>query len=124
MCYSFATAAAVESWQAITSNAAPVSLSMQQVIDCGSNSGCSGGPITSSLGYAAQGGLCPLAAYPYKSAKGTCASSSCTASPGSKPSSYSNIAANSQAALEASVKVGPTVVAVCASQAVWQKRVR
>jgi len=117
-CYAFAASAAVETLISITSDDSPLSFSPQQIVDCANNNnGCSGGPITDSLGYAASNGLCLQADYPYQGQKSTCKASACSVM--GKTKSYTNIA-RSQAALEAAVRIGPVVVAVNAAGQTWQ----
>jgi len=117
-CYAFAASAAVETLISITSDNSPLSFSPQQIVDCANNNnGCSGGPITDSLGYAASNGLCLQADYPYQGQKSTCKASACSVM--GKTKSYTNIA-RSQAALEAAVRIGPVVVAVNAAGQTWQ----
>jgi len=120
--YTFAAAAAVESWRAISAGLAPVPLSEQDILDCGrSGSGCGGGSITASLAYAAKSGLCGEAAYPYTGAQGACRAAAAQACPKlAQPSSYADVASGSQAALEAAVRAGPVAVAVAASSSLWQ----
>ena len=119
--YAFAVAAAVETWQAIRTGAAgpPASLSAQQMLDCaGGDSGCAGGTIPATLSYAAASGLCADAAYPYVGAQTACRATSCSAV--ATPSAYVDVACCDDAALEAAVREGPVVVAICSADQHFQ----
>lgn len=118
-CYSFATAAAVESWAAIRGKPL-INLSEQSIVDCDdTNLGCEGGWISSSLDYAARHGLCGKASYPYQGMKGTCKSSECTVV--AQPSGYvfADATVDGDLALEQAVRHGPTVVAVNSANSGW-----
>jgi C1A family cysteine protease len=114
-CFAFATAAALESATKISTGVLP-SLSEQQVLDCGAGTCADGSGIRAAWRtIQSTGGLCARDAYPYRGAKGTCASESCGAKL-STVSGYRNVERGSQAALEYVVSLQPVVVPIQADE--------
>ena len=73
-CWAFASAETAESAAAIASDATPVALSPQQLVDCdGDSFGCDGGYASTALAWVMDNeGLASSSAYPYEGAAGTC----------------------------------------------------
>lgn len=121
-CWSFSSTGAIEGAWAITRGQL-VSLSEQQLIDCSTaqgNQGCNGGMMDYAFEYVIQnGGITTEVAYPY-TATGP---NSCEAA--GKPvaatiSGYTDVPANSDAALMSAVAKQPVSVAIEADQAAFQ----
>ncbi|CAF5204008.1 unnamed protein product [Rotaria magnacalcarata] len=71
-CYAFAVTAAVEGTLAFKTGS-KIKLSKQELIDCSSNNGCSGGYLGATLGYIKEHrGLQSDASYPYKTTQQSC----------------------------------------------------
>jgi hypothetical protein len=118
-CWAFSAVGAVEGATAIASGNLQ-KLSEQQLVDCAGsygNYGCDGGLMDSAFEYyAAEGGACSEASYPYKGVDGQCKQCSGVA----KISSYKDVPANNEAALMQSLAVQPISVAVEADTSVFQ----
>ena len=122
-CYAFSANAAIVSAVAIKAGAAPVTLSEQQVVDCSrpqGNAGCGGGWMANVYNYAlSAGGLCSDVAYPYTGLDtAACGKAACTAV--AKITSYTNLPANSRAAVESALLARPLAVAITASASSFQ----
>lgn len=121
-CWSFSTTGAIEgAW--FLAKGQLVSLSEQQLVDCSTaqgNQGCNGGMMDYAFQYVIQnGGITTEAAYPYT------ATGPNTCEAAGKPiaatiSSYTDVPANSDAALMAAVAKQPVSVAIEADQAAFQ----
>jgi C1A family cysteine protease len=120
-CWSFSTTGAVESINAINGNQL-ISLSEQQLVDCSSsegNQGCNGGLVDQAFQYIIDnGGICLESAYPYQAVQGTCQAQTCTSA--ATISSFTDVTADSDAALAAAVAQQPVSVAIEADQASFQ----
>jgi len=120
-CWAFSTTGSTEAAYAIENNAAPISLSEQQLVDCSSsygNEGCNGGLMDQAFEYIiANGGLCTEQAYPYTAQDGTCRTT-CTKTV--TIGKYTDVTANSEDALQAAVAQQPVSVAVDAAGLDWQ----
>lgn len=121
-CWTFATAATVESWSAIKTGQLQ-ELSEQQIAscspnpkDCGGTGGCEGG--TAQVGFAGiqtAGGVASEWTYPYTSYMGT--DSKCAATGIKKVvqlSGFKNVATNSYADLMSTLQDGPVAISVAA----------
>jgi len=121
-CWAFSSTGSIEADYAIENNAAPISLSEQQLVDCSTafgNQGCNGGLMDQAFQYVINtSALCTEASYPYTAQDGTCAVSSCTPVIGIK--GFVDVTANSEAALTTAVAQQPVSVAVDASGMDWQ----
>lgn len=118
-CWAFSTTGSIEGRTAIADNAAPVSLSEQELVDCDTvDSGCNGGAMQNGFNYAQENnGLCTELTYAYTATDGTCKSSTCThVSPvsGYKTVSYG------ESYLETAVTAGPVSIAIEADQTAFQ----
>jgi cathepsin L len=120
-CWSFSTTGSMEGCHMKTTGQL-VSLSEQNLMDCSTpqgNQGCNGGLMTAAFAYImTNGGIDTEASYPYTAMDGTCQFS--TANIGSLLSIYENVTSGSEADLQAKVNVGPTSVAMDASQDSFQ----
>lgn len=120
-CWAFSTTGSVEgAW--FLSNGTLVSLSEQQLVDCSDaegNQGCNGGLMDQGFQYIIDNkGITTEDAYPYTAQDGTCQSQG-------KPvaatiSSFVDVPANSETALESAIAQQPVSVAVEADQDVFQ----
>jgi len=123
-CWAFSTTGSMEGAIAIAHGKnALVSLSEQELVDCGAaygNLGCNGGLMDRAFKYAEANGLCTEAAYPYTAANGQCKKSSCTASPYTMLKGYKDVTAKDENALATAVQLGPVSVAIEADQAGFQ----
>jgi len=101
------------------------SLSEQQLMDCAGpygNYGCSGGEMDNAFKYCKVYGLCTEEAYPYNNPphqNTRCYSGSCTMSPYTQISTYTDVVTNENA-LGASVDIGPVSIAIEANQPTFQ----
>ena len=121
-CWAFSTTGSVEgAW--FLSNGTLVSLSEQQLVDCSSaegNQGCNGGLMDSAFEYIIKNkGLTTEANYPYTAQDGTCSATKAKAV-AATIKSYTDVATNSEAALELAIALQPVSVAVEADQNSFQ----
>jgi C1A family cysteine protease len=121
-CWSFSTTGAVEGIVAIK-HGQLTPLSEQELMDCSysyGNLACDGGLMDNAFKYVMANGLCTEAAYPYtaKSSK-NCQASSCTASPYSKITGYTDVK-STENNLGAAVDMQPISVAIEADQSGFQ----
>ena len=121
-CWAFSTTGSVEgAW--FLSNGTLVSLSEQQLVDCSSaegNQGCNGGLMDSAFEYIIKNkGLTTEANYPYTAQDGTCSAAKAK-QVAATIKSYTDVATNSEAALEAAIAQQPVSVAVEADQNSFQ----
>jgi len=124
-CWAFSTTGAIEGRAQIAGNGL-TSLSEQELVDCGSetgNEGCNGGLMDDGFEYVIKhGGLCKETDYPYVAKKQWfCSShrSSCEGEAG-KISSYKDVTANSPSQMKAAVCDGPVSVAIEADKNAFQ----
>jgi C1A family cysteine protease len=121
-CWSFSTTGAVEGIVQIK-HGQLTPLSEQELMDCSysyGNLACNGGLMDNAFKYVMANGLCTEAAYPYtaQSSK-TCRASSCTASPNSKISGYTDVKAT-ETFLGQAVDLQPISIAIEADQSGFQ----
>jgi len=121
-CWAFSSTGSIEGIVQISHNIL-VSLSEQQLVDCSGaygNLACNGGLMDNAFKYVMANGLCTEADYPYVSGKtgkkGTCVSSSCTASKYSQITGYSDMQ-QSEDALGKDLDTQPISVAIEANAA-------
>jgi len=118
-CWAFSTTGSVEGAHYLKTGSL-VSLSEQQLVDCSTsqgNQGCNGGLMDYGFEYIiSNNGICSEASYPYQGADGTCQ----TCTPVATISSYVDVTANSETALQAAVAMTPVSVAVEADQSGFQ----
>jgi len=121
-CWSFSTTGSVEGCHFLIGNPL-VALSEQNLMDCSTaqgNEGCDGGLMTDAMNYIISNkGIDTEASYPYTAEDGT----SCNYNPansGSTLSSYVNVVQGSETDLLAKAAMGPTSVAIDASQDTFQ----
>jgi hypothetical protein len=121
-CWSFSTTGAVEGIVQIK-HGQLTPLSEQELMDCSysyGNLACNGGLMDNAFKYVMANGLCTEAAYPYtaQSSK-TCRASSCTASPYSKITGYTDVKATENY-LGQAVDLQPISIAIEADQSGFQ----
>jgi cathepsin L len=121
-CWAFSTTGSIESRYAIA-HGTLTSLSEQQLVDCSGsfgNMGCNGGLMDYAFKYVqSEGGLCSESEYPYTAQDGSCRASSC----GQKYdaiSGYTDVAHESESALQDAVAAGPVSIAIEADQSAFQ----
>jgi C1A family cysteine protease len=130
-CWSFSTTGALEGAY-FNKFSSLTSFSEQNLVDCdnrqnsanrGTDMGCNGGLMDNAFSWIEKnGGLCTESAYPYTSgngASGTC-QTSCSKVAGSKITSYTDVATNSDSALMSAIAQQPVSVAIEADQASFQ----
>jgi len=120
-CWAFSAVASTEG-TVFLKHGALISLSEQELVDCGGkygNLGCNGGLMDRAFKYIEANGLCTESAYPYKAKDGTCQKTSCTASPNSQIKSYVDVA-HTEAALGAASDIEPISIAIEADQSGFQ----
>jgi len=120
-CWAFSTTGSSEGAIQI-SHGSLVSLSEQELVDCGGtygNLGCNGGLMDRAFKYMEANGLCTEAAYPYKAVGGTCNKAGCTASAYTHLAGYKDVT-TTENALGAAVDMGPVSVAIEADQTGFQ----
>jgi C1A family cysteine protease len=120
-CWAFSTTGSVEGISFISTGTLP-SLSEQQLVDCSGaegNQGCNGGLMDQGFQYIIDNkGITTESAYPYTATDGTCSAAG-------KPvaatlTSFTDVPANSETALETAIVQQPVSVAVEADQDVFQ----
>jgi len=120
-CWSFSATGAIEGAYALAKGTL-VSVSEQNLMDCSTaygNQGCNGGLMNSAFQYViANHGIDTEASYPYQTKQGTCRFSA--ANIGATITSYKNVQAGSEAALQAAVDQQPVSVAIDASHNSFQ----
>jgi len=120
-CWSFSTTGSTEGCHFITTSKL-VSLSEQNLMDCSTsqgNQGCDGGLMTQAMTYIiSNGGIDTEASYPYTAEDGTCSYNA--ANSGATLKSYVNVNAGDEKDLQLKVSMGPTSVAIDASQNSFQ----
>jgi cathepsin L len=120
-CWSFSTTGSTEGCHQITTSKL-VGLSEQNLVDCSGsygNEGCNGGLMTQAMQYIiANGGIDTENSYPYTAEDGTCAYNS--ANSGATLKSFVNVQTGSESDLQVKVQMGPTSVAIDASQSSFQ----
>jgi len=121
-CWAFSATGSMEgAWQ-IKSKKTIVSISEQQLVDCSwpeGNQGCNGGLMDQAFEYVIHNkGITTEALYPYTAKDGNCKSplpkSAVTIS------SYTDVTANKDSAMQTAVAAGPVSVAIEADQEVFQ----
>jgi len=119
-CWAFSTTGSVEGAVEIKTGKL-TSLSEQQLVDCSrkeGNMGCQGGLMDNAFKYVITNqGLCSEAEYPYKARNGLCKK---TCQVVSTISSYQDVTANDEDALQAAVAAQPVSVAIEADQSGFQ----
>jgi len=120
-CWSFSTTGSVEGCHFIK-DAKLVGLSEQNLMDCSDsegNEGCDGGLMTAAMDYIiSNNGVDTEASYPYTAEDGTCHFSAKNV--GATMTSYVNVQTGSESDLQQKVYLGPTSVAIDASQNSFQ----
>ncbi len=117
-CWAFSTTGAVEgAWFLNSGNL--VSLSEQQLVDCSGsygNQGCNGGLMDDGFQYVIDHGLCTEESYQYTASDGSCQKCDAVA----HITSFQDVEANNEAALQQAVYKQPVAVAIEADQFSFQ----
>jgi len=120
-CWSFSTTGSVEGCNFLAKGKL-ISLSEQNLMDCSTaqgNQGCDGGLMTQAMDYIISNkGIDTEASYPYTAADGTCSYNA--ANSGGDLNKYVNVNTGDENDLLAKVNLGPTSVAIDASQSSFQ----
>jgi len=120
-CWSFSTTGSVEGCHYLATNKL-VSLSEQNLVDCSGSQGdqgCNGGLMTDAMDYIiSNGGIDTEASYPYTAQDGTCVYDASNS--GSTLKTYTNVNSGDETDLLAKVTLGPTSIAIDASQSSFQ----
>jgi cathepsin L len=120
-CWSFSTTGSTEGCHFLSTHKL-VALSEQNLMDCSTaqgNQGCNGGLMTQAMDYIISNkGIDTESSYPYQAEDGTCSYN--PSNSGATLKSYTNVKSGSESDLQAKVNVGPTSVAIDASQSSFQ----
>jgi cathepsin L len=120
-CWSFSTTGSVEGCHFLATKKL-VSLSEQNLVDCSDaqgNQGCDGGLMTQAMDYIISNkGIDTENSYPYTAEDGTCSYNSQNS--GSTLGKYVNVNTGDEGDLQAKTYMGPTSVAIDASQPSFQ----
>jgi C1A family cysteine protease len=122
-CYAFSATGALEGGYFLSTGKL-VSLSEQQIVDCGSetgNNGCNGGLMDYSFDYVMEHGICEEKSYPYKADEETCDIQKCTPviKPGELDGFYDVHPRDSSALMDASAQITVSV-AIQADEVAFQ----
>jgi len=122
-CWAFSSTGAMEGAY-FKSQGSLVSLSEEDLVQCNSvtDSGCNGGLMDNAFAWVETNGIASEAAYPYTSGSGTTGTcdSSKKANPVARISGYTDVASNSQSAMQSAVAQQPVSIAIEADQSVFQ----
>jgi len=120
-CWSFSTTGSTEGCHFLGAKKL-VSLSEQNLMDCSwsqGNQGCNGGLMTQAMQYIiSNGGIDTESSYPYTAQDGTCTYAASNS--GSTLTAFTNVPSGDEGQLQSSVYLGPTSVAIDASQSSFQ----
>jgi cathepsin L len=120
-CWAFSTTGSTEGCHFISTQKLN-SLSEQNLVDCSTaqgNQGCDGGLMTQAMTYIiSNGGIDTESSYPYTAEDGTCAYNA--ANSGATLKSYVNVNTGDEGDLQQKTYLGPTSVAIDASQSSFQ----
>jgi cathepsin L len=120
-CWAFSATGSIEGAWKIAKNPL-ASLSEQQLVDCSSaqgNQGCNGGLMDQAFQYVMDNkGITSETKYPYTAKDGDCKDP--LPASVAKITSFTDVTANSDAAMQAAVAMGPVSVAIEADQEVFQ----
>lgn len=126
-CWAFSTTGAIESRTAISTGTTDddiVTLSEQELIDCSKtygNKGCEGGLMDRAFQYVEKaGGLCSEEDYPYTAKNGLLCEAARCSKKYDPITTYSDVRADSEAALMRAVAEGPVSIAIEADQTTFQ----
>jgi len=112
-CWAFSAIAAVEGAWAVKKGSL-LKLSEQQLVDCSTKSGCSGGAMPSAFQWIIQnGGIGSLSQYPYAGRDQSCKSGINKVATLSK---YTDVRANDEGALMTAANIGVVAIGIAASQ--------
>jgi cathepsin L len=121
-CWSFSTTGSTEGCHYLHQGKKMVPLSEQNLMDCSTsqgNQGCDGGLMTQAMQYIiSNGGIDTEASYPYTAQDGTCHYNS--ANSAATLSGFVNVNQGDESDLQQKVALGPTSVAIDASQSSFQ----
>lgn len=122
-CWAFSTTGALEgAWQIATGEL--VSVSEQQLVDCGKKygeEGCNGGMMDGAFHYAEKIAMCSEDSYPYKAKNGICKAAKCKAAiPKGGVVGFKDVRENDEKALMDAVAQQPISVAIEADQMAFQ----
>jgi len=121
-CWAFSTTGSVEAAYAIAANAAPISLSEQELVDCSSaqgNNGCNGGLMDDAFQFIiSNNGICTESSYPYVAAQNPSCNTGCTSAV--TISGFQDVTPSNEDALQAAVAGQAVSVAVDAGGYDWQ----
>lgn len=118
-CWAFSSTGAVEGAYFVK-NKKLLSFSEQQLVDCSSqagNQGCNGGLMDQSFSWLEDNSICLEKDYSYSGSDGNC-KTSCKGQ--TKVSSFIDVNANDESALQAAVYRQPVAVAIEADQSIFQ----
>jgi len=122
-CWAFSTTGSSEGVVKINGGEL-VSLSEQELVDCGSttgNNGCNGGLMDYGFEWIIQnGGICTESDYPYTAKKGTCQKSSCGTKAATTIKGYKDVTQKDATQLKLAVAQNPVSIAVEADKSAFQ----
>jgi cathepsin L len=120
-CWAFSTTGSTEGCHQITTKKL-ISVSEQNLVDCSTaqgNQGCDGGLMTQAMDYIiSNSGIDTESSYPYTAEDGTCSFSASNV--GATLKAYVNVNQGDENDLQQKVNLGPTSVAIDASQSSFQ----
>jgi C1A family cysteine protease len=116
-CWTFSSVGAIESAYAIATNTTALSLSEQEIVDCASKDGCSGGIMDHAFEWVERhNGLCSEEDYPYQAVDGECKK----CEPVVRVRDYVDVPPNDPHALLRAVLQQPVAIAIQADQYAFQ----
>jgi len=119
-CWAFSTTGSIEGAHEIATGKL-VSLSEQELVDCGGssgNQGCNGGLMDNAFEWVISNGICAEGDYPYKGRGQACQKSKCKAA--AHITGYKDIPQGDEDSLMAAVNLTPVSIAIEADQSSFQ----